>query len=165
LGGDLRRVIHEEHREFIIQTVDDDNDITLEELKDKFLDHFSKIRNIGVSTLCRFLKDVERITLKRSTPMEEKRNDPNTLLKRKEFVMSLQPEGILYNQNCIFIDEAGFTVNMVKGRARAKEGEPALVKTKSKRAKNITILLALSTEGVESCHAKIVDGGTTGKLY
>lgn len=76
--------------------------------------------------------------------------------------MSLQPEGILYNKNCIFIDEAGFNINMVKGRARAKAGQRALIKTSTKRAKNVTILFAISADGVKSCHAKIVDGGTTG---
>ncbi|OAD72017.1 hypothetical protein PHYBLDRAFT_68706 [Phycomyces blakesleeanus NRRL 1555(-)] len=102
-----------------------------------------------------------RITLKRSTPIEEKRNDEETCHKRKDFILSLQPEGILYNHNCIFIDEAGFNINMIKGHTRSKAGAPAFVKTKIKRATNVTILFALSAEGVESCHAKIVKGGTT----
>lgn len=59
--------------------------------------------------------------------MEEKRNDPTTLEKRKEFVMSLKLEGILFNMNCIFIDEAGFNANMIKDRARSKAGKPAFI--------------------------------------
>lgn len=162
LGGDLRSIIQEHHREFIVNAVDENNIITLAELKTKLVEQFSDIENIAISTLCRHLKYVERLTLKRSTAMEEKRNDIVTLQKRKDFVMSLQPEGILYNKNCIFIDEAGFNINMVKGRARAKAGERAVIVTKTKRAKNVTILFALSADGVESCHAKVVEGGTTG---
>ncbi|KAI9336058.1 hypothetical protein BD770DRAFT_299451, partial [Pilaira anomala] len=144
----------EHHRQFIIDIVDKNNTITFEELRVNILERFEDIQNISIATLCNFVKNIERITLKKSTPMELKRNDPTTLKQRKEFVMSLQPEGVLYNMNCIFIDEAGFNVNMIKGRARAKAGKPAFVKTCTKRAKNVSIFFALSAFGVESCHVK-----------
>ena len=112
--------IDEEHKQAIIDIVDPNNTITLAELQQQLLEMFPDIRKISISTLCKFLKNVARLTLKRATPMEEKRNDYDTLKKRKEIVGSLQPEAILYNKNCIFIDEAGFNINMIKGRARAK---------------------------------------------
>ncbi|CEG64344.1 hypothetical protein RMATCC62417_01330 [Rhizopus microsporus] len=40
LGGDLRSIIQEVHREFIVETVDNNNTITLEELKNEFLNRF-----------------------------------------------------------------------------------------------------------------------------
>lgn len=99
----------------IIESFNENNTITLEELrKTKVLENFGDIDSISVITLYKFLNKEERLTLKRSTPKEEKRNDPVTLLKRKKFVLiSLQPEGILHNSNCIFIDEAGFNINMI----------------------------------------------------
>lgn len=81
LGGDLRSIIQDVHREFIVKTIDDN---TLEQLRVEILDHFSDIKDIGISTLSRFLNDVQRITLKRSTPRKEKRNDKTTVSKRKE---------------------------------------------------------------------------------
>ena len=75
----------------------------------------------------------------------------------------MQLEGILCNQNCIFIDEAEFNVSIIKSRARSKAEKPAFVETKTKRATNITTLLALSNDGIESCRVKVVKGGTTGK--
>ncbi|OAD70926.1 Homeodomain-like DNA binding domain-containing transcription factor [Phycomyces blakesleeanus NRRL 1555(-)] len=163
LGSDLRSIIQDHHQQFIINTVNENNIITLEELKILLLEEFDNIQSISVSTLCNFLNNVERITLKRSTPIEEKRNNEETRHKIKDFILNLQPEGILYNYNCIFIDETEFNINMIKGRSQSKAGAPAFVKTKTKRATNVTIIFALSAEGVESYHAKIVNGGTTGK--
>lgn len=45
------------------------------------------------------------------------------LLSLKENnLRSLQPEGILYNSNCVFIDEAGFNIiNMVIKKAEQEQ--------------------------------------------
>ncbi|OAD77378.1 Homeodomain-like DNA binding domain-containing transcription factor [Phycomyces blakesleeanus NRRL 1555(-)] len=165
LGGDLRSIIQDHHRQFIINAVDENNTITLEELKTKLLEEFDDIHSISTSTLCNFLNNVERITLKGSTAMEEKRNYEETRRKRKKFISSLLREGILYNQNCIFIGEADFNISMIKGRSRSKAGLPAFVKTKTKRATSVTMLFALSAEGVESCHARVVKDDTTGLIF
>ncbi|OAD68851.1 Homeodomain-like DNA binding domain-containing transcription factor [Phycomyces blakesleeanus NRRL 1555(-)] len=129
LGGDLRSIIEEHHKCFILDVIAENSTITLEELRLEVISHFDDVKNVSVSTLCKYLRHFVRITLKRATPIEEKRNNEITLAKRHDFILSLQPEGILYYQNCIFIDEAGFNFNLIKGRARTKAGQPALVMT------------------------------------
>ncbi|OAD74856.1 Homeodomain-like DNA binding domain-containing transcription factor [Phycomyces blakesleeanus NRRL 1555(-)] len=72
--------------------------------------------------------------------------DSNNTITLAELQQKL-PKEIFYSQNCIFINEAGFNFNLVKGRARVKAEEYALMPTKSKRAKNI------------------VEGGTAGPIF
>ncbi|KAI9260362.1 hypothetical protein EDC94DRAFT_660143 [Helicostylum pulchrum] len=78
LDGGLKSLIKDKHKKFIIQTIDEDNTITLFELRKKIEGHFKDIKSIGISTLSRFLK-YERITLKRAMPIEGKRGDVTTL--------------------------------------------------------------------------------------
>lgn len=63
LGGDLRSIIQEHHRKFIVDAVDENNVITLEELRTKIINHFSDINRISISTICNYLKYVERLII------------------------------------------------------------------------------------------------------
>ena len=83
MGGDLRSILKEEHRQAMIDIVDANNTITLAELQELVLEKFPEIKKISVSTLCRYLNKVVRMTLKRATPMEEKRNDERNLEEEK----------------------------------------------------------------------------------
>ncbi|OAD67998.1 hypothetical protein PHYBLDRAFT_151080 [Phycomyces blakesleeanus NRRL 1555(-)] len=73
-------------------------------------------------------------TLKQTKAVEERRNDPDVTETRRKFVESLPELGVVYVAHCIFIDEAGFN---------------------TKRALNISILAAISNNGVESMSAKL----------
>ncbi|CEP08674.1 hypothetical protein [Parasitella parasitica] len=162
------RVLKDHHRQFIVNAVDENNSISINELRQSLLSRFDDIQNLRISTLCSFIKNIERITIHRTTPPveDEIRNDPATLKKRKEFAMSFQfDEGISsYIKNCVFIDKAAFNVTMIKGRAAcpsAKVDQPAFLESRTKRAMYITILFALSsTEGVESYHVDVGKDGS-----
>ncbi|OAD79385.1 Homeodomain-like DNA binding domain-containing transcription factor [Phycomyces blakesleeanus NRRL 1555(-)] len=175
LGGNFRTISKDHHKQFIMDVIDSNNTITLAELQQELmianmLSQYEYVlicdkSNIQVSGSPHHLCYIERITLKKAVPIEVKRKDEVTLRKRCDFILSLQLKEILYSQNCIFIDEASFNINLIQGRVRAKAEEHALVPTKFKRAKNVTILFALSSEGVELCHTKIVEGETTGPIF
>jgi transposase len=60
LGGDLRTILKDHHKKFILNTVDKNNTITLLELQKEVADYFDDITNISITTLCKFLKDYTR---------------------------------------------------------------------------------------------------------
>ncbi|KAI9353119.1 hypothetical protein BD770DRAFT_295107, partial [Pilaira anomala] len=65
-----------------------------------------------------------------------------------------------YMSNCIFVDESGFNVNMVRGQARARPNEPAIVHVESRKTENISILKAISSREIELCSVKLVQAST-----
>ncbi|CEP11679.1 hypothetical protein [Parasitella parasitica] len=117
---------------------------------------------------CKLMRTIVKnigFTLKRTKPVEEKRNDSTTLQKRRDFILKLAKDGIIYDKNCIFVDEASFDANLIHGEGWSKKGEERSVTTRSKRALTLTILAAISYQGVERVNAKIVRGGTTGSIF
>lgn len=98
--------------------------------------------------------------------MEERRNTPEIIKQRYEYVVQRLPErGIAYKTNCIFVDEAGFNANLVRGQGYSKKGSTSVVVNATKRAENLSILAGISYHGVEGVSVKIVKGGTTGEIF
>lgn len=76
------------------------------------------------------------------------RNSPTVIEKRAVWVEEWLAKGMLYLQNCVFLDEPGFDINMTRERAWSARGEPAIVETLSGRATSHTVLGAISSVGV-----------------
>ncbi|CAO0796517.1 unnamed protein product [Mucor circinelloides] len=160
--------IHQEHSQFIQDILDEDCTVTVGFMRGKLFEQFPQLQEQGLdpSTLYKHIvKQHIGFTLKRTKPVEEKRNDPTTIARRKAYVDNMPIDGVSYKTNCIFLDEAGFNANLIRGEGWSRKGENSVVKTKTKRALNITILAAISYQGVESIQAKVVPGGTTGKYF
>lgn len=159
--------IHEEHSQFIQDILDEDCTLTLGLMRDRLFEKFPLLReqDLDPSTLYKHIIKNIGFTLKRTKPVEEKRNTPSTIAKRKAYVDNMPIDGVSYKTNCIFLDEAGFNSNLIRGEGWSRKGENSIVKTKTKRALNITILAAISYQGVESIQAKVVPGGTTGHIF
>ncbi|CEP18536.1 hypothetical protein [Parasitella parasitica] len=131
--------------------------------KEKLRDQFDL--SVSVITIWRTIVKNIGFTIKRTKPVEEKRNDPTTLQKRRDFILKLAKDGIAYDKNCIFDNEAGFNANFIRGEGWSKIGEEGTVTTRSERALNLSILAAILYQGVERVYAKIVRGGTTGSIF
>ncbi|KAG1471174.1 hypothetical protein G6F56_002274 [Rhizopus delemar] len=71
-----------------------------------------------------------------------------SLHQRAVWVKERLEKETIYPQNCVFLDESGFDINMTRGRARSAVGEPAVVETPSGRAVSDTVLGAISSAGV-----------------
>jgi hypothetical protein len=54
----------------------------------------------------------------------------------------------VYMQNCVFIDESGFDINMHRSRAWSQRGTQAIVESLSTRAVSYTIIGAISAFGI-----------------
>jgi transposase len=168
-GGRKEKLVklREEHSKFLNDLLDEDCQLTLGIMKERLLEKFPDLveKGISIPQIHRHVRQEIGFTLKRTKPVEEKRNSPEVIKSRAYFVSKLQDLGISYKTNCIFVDEAGFNSNLIRGKGYSKRGENAIVKTKTKRALNITILAAISYQGVEDVTAKMVKGGTNSELF
>lgn len=62
--------------------------------------------------------------------------------------MFLADEGMDFERNCVFLDEAGFNLHIVRNRGWSAKGKPAKTIVPSNRGTSITILGAISPVGV-----------------
>lgn len=105
--------------------------------------------DVSKSTICRTLKKFH-YTLKRTSIIPERRNDPRTIELRYEYAvafMTLLEE--VDDQLFLFIDEAGFCATMRACRGYSKRGEPAIVSSPGLRSRNVSLCAAISKIGVE----------------
>ncbi|CEP13710.1 hypothetical protein [Parasitella parasitica] len=108
-------------------------------------------------TLWRFMMERIGFTLKRTKAVEERRDTSKTIQERYEYVVQRLPErGISYKTNWIFVDEAGFNANLIRGQGYSKKGSTSVVVNATKRAVNMSILAAISYHGVEGVSAPAV---------
>jgi len=159
----------EVHGEFICNFLDEDCTRTLGMLKEALLARFPDLAERGglaISTIWEFVVKKVGFTLKRTIPVEERRNTQEQLLNRQRYAMNIMmDERIRYRLNCIFIDEAGFNANLIRGEGWSKKGHDSIVTTRYKRAMNVTIIAAISYNGVVNISAKSLPGGTTGEIF
>ncbi|KAG1469137.1 hypothetical protein G6F56_003437 [Rhizopus delemar] len=151
---------NDSHQQFLKDTLDEDCTQTLGVLKEKLKNNFPDLaeKDISISGLWRFLVQNIGYTLTRVKPVEERRNTVTTTEARYKYINKLLTKGIAYNSNCIFVDEAGFNANLVRGVGYSKKGSQSVVVTQHKRAVNVSILAAISCHGIEDVSAKKVQG-------
>ncbi|KAI8360726.1 hypothetical protein EDC96DRAFT_566064 [Choanephora cucurbitarum] len=100
----------------------------------------------GVEAL---INSFEGLTIKKTRVAEFMKNElPKLSRLRAAWVAEWIAKGIDYHNNCIFVDESGFNVNMTRGRAWSKKGEPAIEETPSTKAVSKTALGAVSSAGI-----------------
>ncbi|KAG0734083.1 hypothetical protein G6F35_012903 [Rhizopus arrhizus] len=94
------------------------------------------------------MRDECNLSIKVISRHPAKRNSPDIIEKRAVWAKEWLEKGMIYPQNCVFLDESGFDINMTRGRARSAVGEPAVVETPSGRAVSHTVLGAISSADV-----------------
>lgn len=91
------------------------------------------------------------LTFERATLHPVARNSAETIEKRyqwtKEWVGTTDMD---YPRNCIFVDDAGFNINIRSLNARSHKGTPAVVETPSTRAITHSILRAIAAHDIIS---------------
>lgn len=77
------------------------------------------------------------------------RNSDEALTKRKTAVQSrLSDNEMDFEKNCVFIDETGFNLYISRTRDWLKVGEPAKTVVTENKGTTVTILGAISSQGV-----------------
>jgi hypothetical protein len=83
------------------------------------------------------------LSLKQATKYSAERDAPRTIELRLNIVSQWKAAGVDFQNNCVFIDEAEFRSQMMRGRAWSKVGVPANVKVhtqKTQKGINISIV-------------------------
>ncbi|KAG2226178.1 hypothetical protein INT45_003323 [Circinella minor] len=110
------------------------------------------------------LRNTMLITVKKPYFEPEVRNSVENLQTRFEWFMKWKDSDMDFTKNCIFIDEAGFHINMRLNWARSKSGKKAIIKQPQTRAPTHTII-EISGENTEvnddSADNNSVKKGTT----
>ncbi|CEP19591.1 hypothetical protein [Parasitella parasitica] len=170
-GGKRKEVtkFEDKHGTYIQELLDEDFTRSLDMIKEELRTKFPELADkaISASGLWRFLTERIGFTLKQTKAVKEIRNSPETIEQRYDYVVKRLPaeRGISYKTNYIFVNEAAFNANRIRGQEYSKRGSAYAVVNASKRAVNISILVGISYHGVENVSVKIVKGGTTGSIF
>jgi hypothetical protein len=90
-----------------------------------------------------------QITIKKPTFEAEIRNSLNNMDTRFDRFMKWKDINLDYTKkNCMFIEEAGFNINMRNNWARSASGTPAVVTTPKTRAISHTIIGVIHSSSV-----------------
>ena len=84
---------------------------------------------ISKSQLNNHLRNTMLITIKKPLFEPEIRNLPGNMQIRFEWFMEWNDPNLDFTTNCVFIDEAGFHINMRNNWVRSKKGKPCYSKT------------------------------------
>lgn len=153
--------LNEKHKAYLTDFYDENPTATIQDAVDKLVENFEGL-TIKKSRVAEFMKDECNLSLKVVTCHPVARNSERTLQLRKEFVEEwIQQKGVLYMQNCVFLDESGFDVNMRRSRGWSKKGNEAIVETPSARGVSHTVIGAISAFGV--VNVSVRDPGNTRK--
>ncbi|KAL1928869.1 hypothetical protein VTP01DRAFT_2655 [Rhizomucor pusillus] len=88
------------------------------------------------------------LSIKRAHLQAAARNDQDQINQRCAWVQHWRGTDMNYLQNCVFLDESSFHINMRRGIAWSKKGTKAEVVTPSTRAQTTSILGAISAAGI-----------------
>ena len=143
-GGNNLHKIPPEMKENLIAKVDAQCTITLSQLA-SWLRQEHQL-NVSISTIDRALRQFH-YTLKKTTPVPERRNSLAIKCQRRQFSADLQTQlNESGENNIIFMDEVGFSIATRPSRGRSRSGTSAFVPVQRVRSRNITVVAAMTKQ-------------------
>ncbi|KAG1054585.1 hypothetical protein G6F43_003415 [Rhizopus delemar] len=103
---------------------------------------------IKKSRVAEFMKEDYNLSIKVVNRHLKDRNSQKTLEARANWIEEWQNKGLHFMKNCVFLDEAGFDVNMRRSRGWTQRGKPAIEERASARGVSHTVIGAVSALGV-----------------
>ncbi|KAG0938528.1 hypothetical protein G6F30_007717 [Rhizopus arrhizus] len=138
----------EKHFKFIIDLVDERSTTTVSGIHELLLIEFPSL-SVSPSAVYRHLRTSCALSMKKLEKISITRNSKETLKKRKETILQwLADKEMDFENNCVFLDEAGFNLHMTRTRGWSKKGAPAKTTVPASKGTTITILGAISSAGV-----------------
>lgn len=136
----------EEHSKFLADFIDDNPSVTLQLAQDELCKKFDGLK-ITPSGLRKHMTDKLALSLKKADPYRAERNSERIIDAGERAVRKWIEEGVDFLQNCVFMDEAGFNLQMTRSRAWSKKGTPAKVTVPTQKGTNVSIVGCISPFG------------------
>ncbi|KAI8636537.1 hypothetical protein BD408DRAFT_376719, partial [Parasitella parasitica] len=138
-----KRKLNESHKEHITSFFDENPSAVIQDAVEDLTRSFEGLE-IKKSRVAEFMKEECNLSIKVVTRHPQARNSKTTLEARAKWVQ----KGMLFMQNYVFLDEAGFDINMRRSRAWSEGGTEAVIESPSARGVSHTIIGAISAFGV-----------------
>lgn len=140
--------LQEEHKEHLLNFFDKYPQATRHDAVESLTEAFENF-SLKETSVGNFILNECNLTVKRATLQPLARNSPDNLEKRHSWIKKwAETTDMNYLQNCVFVDEAGFNINMRSSNARSIRGTPAIVETSTTRAITHTILGAITANDI-----------------
>ncbi|KAK8789854.1 hypothetical protein WA158_000790 [Blastocystis sp. Blastoise] len=140
-SGRKAKVVSQEMKDQIINSIDENCCITLGQIRGKLIAVFPGQEIPSVSTIFRTINGLFYSTKKvQISPAD--RNSPTTIEKRHEYADWLASNRDSFN--FVYVDESGFNLWEKRIFGRSKIGSPAIMVVDGQRGCNISLVLAIS---------------------
>lgn len=160
-GGSRNTKITPPILNYMIKLVEENNDITLEEIREKILQKFTDLTNLSTSTIWKYL-DCRLITTKLIRYVSEEANSPNNLQNRFDYVTFMSNLDREIKQ--IFVDETNFTILTRRNIGWSRKGERATRATTINGCKKINIIHSVSPD-YGNIHTSLEDLNINSDLF
>eukprot|EP00736_Rhodelphis_marinus_P002834 Rmarinus@m.21859 len=153
VGGTKPCLLSQAHQDVLADLVEYYPTWTLTQLNAELHRRFPTLEPCSDTTIHRYCK-LLRFTMKRIKKTTQKRDTPELLQIRQQFVATYLDRMLSGLQSVVFIDEMGINLDLHPRYGRSTVGEPIYVERAGARGSNITAITAMSEHGV--LYAKIV---------
>ncbi|ORE11845.1 hypothetical protein BCV72DRAFT_317998 [Rhizopus microsporus var. microsporus] len=137
------RILHEEHRQVILEYIDKDLSAILEQVMERLVQKFQDLK-VSKSTVYNFVRTECNLSLKKAQFQPVDRNSEEKIQERFDWVHKWECTDMDFRTNCVFLDKSAFHINLKRSMAWSKKGWPAVVTVPKTRAQTTTILDAIS---------------------
>ncbi|EIE86270.1 hypothetical protein G6F46_010050 [Rhizopus delemar] len=127
----------------LINFFDENPSVVIQDAVENLTKSFEGLE-IKKSRVAEFRKEDCNLSIKVVTRHPKERNSQKALEARANWIEEWQNKGLHFMKNCVFLDEAGFDVNMRRSSGWAQRGKPAT----SVRGISHTVIGAVSAFGV-----------------
>jgi transposase len=108
--------LDERHEIHLVSFFDENKRATITNAVDSLTQNFTNLE-IKKSRVAEFMKEKYNLSIKKISSHPTARNSPAVIEKRAVWVNEWLEKGMIYLQNCVFLDESGFDINMTRQRA------------------------------------------------
>ena len=152
-GGNKRKLLSQQHIDYVRELIDENLFITLKDIKEK-VEAIDDI-TVSISTIHRVIGDFN-YTLKRVIFRPIQGETEEMWESRRVFSNWLLRQQNEEQNSIFFLDETGFKVEMRSVYGRSKKGVNAETMVPNIRSRNISVIAALSNKGI--VHYEILNG-------
>ncbi|KAG0942018.1 hypothetical protein G6F32_008199 [Rhizopus arrhizus] len=149
-----RRILGEEHKQLILNYIDENPSAVLTEVVESLLQCFVNL-NVSRTTVYNFMTMQCNLSIKQAQFQPLERNSEEKIQQRYDWVQKWQQTDLDFTTNCVFLDESAIYINLKRGMARSKKGTPAVVTVSMTKAKATSILGAISATGLINVSLRI----------